>query len=198
MENDIIVGISGASGVIHSLDFCASLKSLGFNPIVVMTKAAEKVGELENETVLSYELRKLKLQYYDETDIGASIASGSFKTCGMVVYPCSISSLSKIAYSTNTNLLIRAADVTLKERRKLILVVRETPFHIGHLKLMERVCEMGAVVMPLVFSFYSHENKSVADHFRQFNGRVFDQLGIKNNLVKRWGEKTEEDKIKKI
>lgn len=190
MENKIVVvGISGASGASRALDFCRSLRDCGYVPMVILTNAAKKVAELEDEILLTSELIKLNIRYWEETDIGASVASGSFQTCGMVVYPTSISTLSKIAYSTNINLLSRSADVHLKERRKLILIVRETPFHLGHLKLMERVCEIGGVIMPLIFSFYHHDADcgiSLDGYFKQFDGRVLDQLGINNDLVNRW------------
>lgn len=187
MEN-IIVGISGASGDLYSIGFCLALKKVGINPIVVMTDSAEKVVELENDYSLTYNLRQHGIRFYRENDVGAPCASGSFKTKGMIVYPCSIASLSKIAYSNNSNLLVRSADVTLKEGRKLILVVRETPLHIGHIELMRKVCEMGGVIMPLMFSFYQKrkENLTILDYFSHFNGRILDQFDINNDLVERW------------
>lgn len=182
---NIVVGISGASGSSFIADFCSVLQSVNYNPIVVLTNAAEKVAGLESKSLLDYRLRKSKIEYYNQDEIGASVASGSFETSGMVVY-CSINTLSKIACGITDNLLIRAADVTLKEGRPLILIVRETPFHLGHLKTMTKVCEMGAIIMPLIFSFYSNEKLTVRRCFKQFYGRVLDRLGIKNNFVKRW------------
>lgn len=188
-EKVVVVGISGASGVRYSIDFCLLLRKLDYTPIVVLTNGAKIVATMESNFLLESHMRQFGIRCYNEDDLGASIASGSFKTEGMVIYPCSITSLSKIAYSDNSNLLRRAADVTIKERRKLILVVRETPLHVGHLRLMERVCEMGGIIMPLMFSYY--QGKSAKDLtlkacFKQFNGRILDQLGIKNDVVERW------------
>ena len=190
MENkNIIVGVSGASGAVYTLRFCSLLQSLNYNPIVVVTNSAEIVAKIESGCSFFYFLRKLGIKHYQQDDIGAPIASGSFLSLGMVVYPCSITSLSKIAYSNDENLLTRVADVMLKERRKLILVVRETPLHGGHLDLMRRVFTNGGVVMPLIFSFYNNKKNvtlSIEDYFDQFNGRILDQFGIGNNVVKRW------------
>ena len=124
---------------------------------------------------------------YDDKDVGASIASGSFLTEGMVVAPCTIKTLSGIANSYNDNLLVRAADVTLKEKRKLVLVVRETPLHRGHLNLMTMAADMGAHILPPVPSFY-HQPKTIDDIIDQTMGKIFDYLGIKHNLFRRWGE----------
>jgi 4-hydroxy-3-polyprenylbenzoate decarboxylase len=125
---------------------------------------------------------------YDHKDMAASLSSGSFLTEGMVVVPCTIKSLSGIANSYNENLLVRAADVTLKEKRKLVLVIRETPLHVGHLRLMTLAAEMGAHLLPPVPSFY-HQPKTLEDIIDQTIGKVFDYMGIEHNLFKRWGEK---------
>jgi 4-hydroxy-3-polyprenylbenzoate decarboxylase len=117
--------------------------------------------------------------------VAAALASGSFLTDGMVVIPCSIKTLSGIAHSYNENLLIRAADVTLKEKRKLVLVVRETPLHLGHIRMMEAVIECGAQILPPIPSFY-HQPKTIDDIIHQTIGKVFDSLGIEHNLFRRW------------
>jgi 4-hydroxy-3-polyprenylbenzoate decarboxylase len=124
---------------------------------------------------------------YDHKDMAAALASGSFLTEGMVVIPCTIKSLSGIANAYNENLLVRAADVTLKEKRKLVLVVRETPLHIGHLRLMTMAAEMGAHLLPPVPSFY-HQPKTIDDIINQTIGKVFDYIGIEHDLFNRWGE----------
>jgi 4-hydroxy-3-polyprenylbenzoate decarboxylase len=130
---------------------------------------------------------------YDHNDMAASLASGSFLTEGMVVIPCTIKSLSGIANSYNENLLVRTADVTLKEKRKLVLVVRETPLHVGHLRLMTLAAEMGAHILPPVPSFY-HQPETIADIIDQTIGKVFDYMGIEHNLFKRWGENKQIEK----
>ena len=132
---------------------------------------------------------------YDHKDMAASLASGSFLTEGMVVIPCTIKSLSGIANAYNENLLVRAADVTLKEKRKLVLVVRETPLHIGHLRLMTMAAEMGAHLLPPAPSFY-HQPKTIDDIIDQTIGKVFDYIGIEHKLFNRWGEPGESPKIR--
>ena len=127
---------------------------------------------------------------YEHKDVAASLASGSFLTDGMVVVPCTIKTLSGIANSYNENLLVRAADVTLKEGRKLVLVVRETPLHKGHLRLMTMAADMGAHILPPVPSFY-HKPKTLEDIIDQTIGKIFDFLGIEHDLFQRWGENRE-------
>jgi 4-hydroxy-3-polyprenylbenzoate decarboxylase len=124
---------------------------------------------------------------YDHKNMAASLASGSFMTDGMIVIPCTIKTLSGIANSYNENLIVRAADVTLKEKRKLVLVVRETPLHKGHLRLMTMAADMGAHILPPVPSFY-HQPKNIEDIIDQTIGKIFDYLGIQHDLFKRWGE----------
>jgi len=131
------------------------------------------------------DVKLLSTYHYDINDIGAQLASGSFKTDGMIVAPCSIKTMSALANSYTANLLIRAGDVTLKENRKLLLMVRETPLHLGHLRNMERLCEMGAVIMPPVPAFY-HKPKTINDIINHTVGKALDIFGIEHNLVKRW------------
>jgi 4-hydroxy-3-polyprenylbenzoate decarboxylase len=181
----LIVGISGASGVIYGLEMLHILKGLGYESHLVLTGAAKKNILIEtNQPIRAVE--KAASHVYDEEDLTAPIASGSFLTHGMVVIPCSIKTLSGIANSYNSNLLVRAADVTIKERRPLILVVRETPLHQGHLKLMLAAASMGAVILPPVPAFYHHP-QNILDLIHHTIGKVLDGLQIPNQLVQRWG-----------
>ena len=141
---------------------------------------------MEHETSMTPDsVERLAHVIHSPDNLAACISSGSFKTDGMVVAPCSMKSLSMIAYSIDDNLLVRAADVILKERRKLILVVRETPLHLGHLRQMTTVTEMGGIILPPVPSFY-HAPKTIDDIVDQTIGKTLDQLGIEHNLFQRW------------
>lgn len=180
----IVVGISGASGAIYGVRTLQVLNRLGVEAHLVLSETAGKTIEYETPHRLD-EVLALATQVYPIGDMGAAISSGSFKTDGMIVAPCSIKSLSGIANSYNDNLLTRAADVSLKERRKLVLVVRETPLHLGHLRLMTAVTEMGAVLLPPVPSFY-HKPQTIDDIVNQTIGKVLDQFGLDASLFKRW------------
>lgn len=149
-----------------------------------MTEAAEKVAVLETG-VDPADLRALADFSYDDADIGASIASGSFISMGMAIVPCSIKSLSSIVHCASRSLLTRAADVMLKERRRLVLVVRETPLHLGHLRLMTEATKYGAVVLPPIPGFY-HQPRSVDDIVDQTVGKILDQFGLEHDLFRRW------------
>ena len=183
----LIIGISGASGVIYGVRLLEELKRHPeLETHLVMSKPAERT--LAEETDYRPEqVKALASVVHSPSDIGASIASGSFKTLGMVVIPCSIRSLSAIASAHGDTLLTRAADVVLKERRKLVLVVRETPFHRGHLKSMLDVTDAGAVVMPPVPAFYGRP-KTIEDLIQQNLARVLDHFDIEHSLGVRWGE----------
>ena len=149
-----------------------------------------KAGKRNIEIETSYkadEISAMASYVYDDNDVGAAVASGSFLTDGMVVVPCTIKSLSGIANSYNNNLLVRAADVTLKEKRKLVLMIRETPLHLGHLRLMSLCAEMGAHILPPIPSFY-HQPKTIDDIIHQTIGKIFDYMGIEHDLFKRWGD----------
>jgi 4-hydroxy-3-polyprenylbenzoate decarboxylase len=187
MSGRIIVGLSGASGVIYGVRILSLLKEKGFETHLIISEAGKRNIEIETDYKAD-EVAAMATHVHDNKDVGASIASGSFLTDGMVVVPCTIKSLSGIANSYNNNLLVRAADVTLKEKRKLVLVVRETPLHKGHLRLMTLAADMGALILPPVPSFY-HQPKTIEDIIDQTIGKVFDYLGIEHNLFKRWGEK---------
>jgi 4-hydroxy-3-polyprenylbenzoate decarboxylase len=187
--NRIIVGIAGATGVIYGIKMLKVLCDIGIETHLVVTHSGLKNILLETEYTLA-DLESMAAKVYDVDDVGASIASGSYKADGMIVIPCSIRSLSAIANSYNNNLLVRAADVTLKERRRLVLVVRETPLHEGHLELMMRVTRMGAVVMPPVPAFY-HMPKTIDDLIDQTVGKALDLFGIDASLFRRWGTQEE-------
>jgi flavin prenyltransferase len=180
----IIVGISGASGAIYGVRLLEALHDKKIPAHLIVSKSAALT--LKEETDVSMEhVRRLAQATYQNSDIGAAISSGSFRTRGMVIAPCSIRTLSDIAYGTTDSLLSRAADVTLKERRRLVLVVREAPLHAGHLRSMLAATENGAVIVPPVPAFY-HRPKTIDDIINQTVGRCLDLFDIEVGLVKRW------------
>lgn len=185
----LVVGISGATGVIYGVRTLEALSACGVETHLVITQSGVKNLRIETDYTVDY-LESLAKTVYDVDDVGAAIASGSFKVDGMVVMPCSIKTLSAVANSFNYNLLIRAADVTLKERRKLVLLVRETPLHEGHLDLMTRVTRIGGIVMPPVPAFY-HIPKTIDDLVNQTVGKALDMVGIDAHLFTRWGMEEE-------
>ncbi len=191
----LIVGISGATGAIYGIRLLEVLAKSSVETHLVITEAAQKTILMETDWKLE-KVKSLAKVVYDIQDIGANIASGSFQSEGMVVIPCSIKSLSAIANSFNVNLLIRAADVTLKERHKLVLVVRETPLHQGHLNLMVRVTEMGATLLPPIPAFYFNP-KTIDDLINHTVGKVLDLLGINHHLFERWGSSKIKETLKK-
>ena len=181
----LIVGISGATGAIYGIRLLEVLSKSDVETHLIITEAAEKTILME----ANWEIKKIKSLArvtYDIKDLGAAISSGSFLSEGMVIIPCSIKSLSGIANSFNENLLIRAADVTLKERRKLILVVRETPLHLGHLELMHQASRIGAILLPPIPAFYFHP-KTIDDLINHTVGKVLDLFGMNHHLFNRWG-----------
>lgn len=180
-----IVGISGASGAIYAVRLLETFKDLGVETHLTITKVAEDV--ITSETGLTKgEIISLATHFYDVKDLTAPIASGSFKVDGMVIIPCSMKTLAGIASGYTSNLLLRAADVTLKERRKLIIVPRETPLHTIHLLNMYKVALAGAVVLPATPAFY-HKPKSINDLVNHVVGKILDVLDIEHNLYKKWG-----------
>jgi len=181
----IVVGITGASGVIYGVRMLEILCKLGVETHLIITQAGLKNLEIETSDHIN-RLKSMASHVYEEGDFTASLASGSFKVDGMVVAPCSIKTLSAIANSYNHNLLVRAADVMLKERRRLILLVRETPLHEGHLELMAKVTRMGGIIMPPVPAFYHHP-KTIEDLIDQTIGKVLDLFSVDAKLFKRWG-----------
>lgn len=180
----VIVGITGASGTIYGLRLLAALRRHSVETHLIVTEAARKVAEIEVGS-RALDLQGSVCQLYDDTDLGAPLASGSFPTEGMVIIPCSVKSLSAVANSYTETLLSRAADVTLKERRKLVLVVRESPLHLGHLRLMARATELGAVILPPVPSFY-HRPRTVEDIVDHTVGKVLAQFGLEHRLFAPW------------
>ena len=180
----LVVGISGASGSIYGVRLLQALRDLPVEVHLVVSEGARRVVRMEGGADFA-EVEMLADQVYSNADVSATIASGSFRTTGMVVVPCSIKSLSSIANSYNDNLLTRAADVTLKEGRKLVLMVRETPLHLGHLRLMTRVAEMGGVILPSAPAFY-HGPETIEDLVDQSVGKVLDQFGLEHDLFHRW------------
>ena len=186
MTKRIVVGISGASGVIYGARLLEVLKDTGYETHLIISDSGKLNFEIETQYKAA-EIESMADRVWDHKNMAASLASGSFLTEGMVVVPCTIKTLSGIANSYNENLLVRAADVTLKEKRKLVLVVRETPLHKGHLRLMTMAADMGAHILPPVPSFY-HQPKSIEDIIDQTIGKIFDYIGIQHDLFKRWGE----------
>ncbi|SHI17701.1 UbiX family flavin prenyltransferase [Desulfosporosinus lacus] len=180
----LIVGISGATGAIYGIRMLQTLGACQIESHLVLTDSAKRT--IETETNFSVkEVENLADYVYDNRDIGASISSGSFKTDGMLIAPCAIKSLSALANSYNDSLLVRAADVVLKERRKLVVIPRETPLHIGHLKLLTAVAEMGAVILPPMPAYY-HMPKTIDDIINQTVGKALDQFDVSHQLFKRW------------
>jgi 4-hydroxy-3-polyprenylbenzoate decarboxylase len=180
----IVVGISGASGVVYGVRMLEALRKAGIETHLVMSRSAEITLAHETDYKVA-EVRQLADRWYRQDDIGAGIASGSFRAIGMVVAPCSVRSMSEIATGVTSGLLTRAADVALKERRRLVLMVRETPFHLGHLRTMAQLAEMGAIVAPPLPAFYPRP-KSLDDVIEHSVGRVLDLFGIDSGLSRRW------------
>ncbi|MCK2091193.1 UbiX family flavin prenyltransferase [Enterobacter hormaechei] len=183
----LIVGISGASGAIYGVRLLQVLRDVaGVETHLVMSQAARQTLSLETDLFLR-DVQALADVVHDARDIAASISSGSFKTAGMVILPCSIKTLSGIVNSYTDTLVTRAADVVLKERRPLVLCVRETPLHLGHLRLMTQAAELGAVIMPPVPAFY-HRPQTLDDVINQTVNRVLDQFDIDlpKDLFTRW------------
>jgi len=182
----LIVGISGASGVIFGIRLLETLRLLSVESHLIMSRTAEVT--LAKETDFKPEdVRRIASVCHDPTDLAAAVSSGSFRTLGMVVAPCSIRSMSEIACGVTSSLLTRAADVTLKERRRLVLMVRETPLHLGHLRTMTALAEMGAVIAPPVPALYSRP-RSIDEMVDHTVGRVLDLFGLDTGRVRRWGE----------
>jgi len=185
----LIVGISGASGVLYGIRILEMLQDTPVETHLVISRSAEITIAYETDRKAA-DVKALADVVYPAADIGAAISSGSFKTLGMVVAPCSIRSMGEIASGVTSSLLSRAADVVLKERRRLVLMLRETPLHAGHIKAMQTVTEMGAIVAPPVPAFYARP-KSILDMVDQTNGRILDLFDIDIGVTKRWGEDIE-------
>jgi 4-hydroxy-3-polyprenylbenzoate decarboxylase len=186
IEQRLIVGISGASGIIYGIRLLEVLKDSPIETHLVMSQSAEVTLAYESKRKVS-DIKGLADVVYPIGDIGAAISSGSFHTEGMVIAPCSIRSASEIATGVTSTLLTRAADVVLKERRRLVLLVRESPLHTGHLRTLTHLSEIGAVIAPPVPAFYANPN-SIDDIVNHTIGRVLDMFSVDAGLVKRWGE----------
>ncbi len=188
-QQRLIVGISGASGIVYGIETLKQLRQAGIESHLVVSKAA--IQTLKYESDMSFgDLQALADVVYSNQDIGAAIASGSFKTGGMIVAPCSIRSLAEIASGLSASLLSRAADVILKERRRLVLLVRETPLHAGHLQSMLDVTNMGGIIMPPVPAFYT-KPQNIEAMVSQTIARALDLFEIETSALKRWdGQET--------
>jgi 4-hydroxy-3-polyprenylbenzoate decarboxylase len=185
-QQRIIVGISGASGVVYGVRLLQLLREMPLETHLVMSKSAEVTLAYETDMKVA-QLRALADHCHNIGDMAAPLSSGSFKTVGMIIAPCSVRSVAEIASGVTTTLLTRAADVILKERRKLVLMVRETPLHLGHLRNMAALTEMGAIIAPPVPAFYNRP-KTLEDAIDHNLGRVLDLFGLDTGKVKRWGE----------
>jgi 4-hydroxy-3-polyprenylbenzoate decarboxylase len=187
----LVIGISGASGTIYGIRMLELLKKTDIETHLVMSKSAEMTMVYETQ-YKPKEVRALASVNHPPADIGASISSGSFPTIGMIVVPCSIRTMSEIATGVTSTLVTRAADVVLKEKRRLVLALRETPLHGGHLRTLTTLADIGAIVAPIVPAFYN-KPKTVDDIINHTVGRLLDLFGIETKLVKRWqGGPTEE------
>ena len=179
-----VVGITGASGSVYGIRALEALRAAGATVHLVATDGARLTMKLETGADFS-DVAKLADSAYEPSDLAAPISSGSFKTDGMLVIPCSIRSAAAIAYSLSDNLLVRAADVCLKERRRLVIVIRETPLHLGHLRTLTQLAELGAVILPPIPGFYSRP-RTVDDIVNHSVGKALDALGVPNELFRRW------------
>lgn len=191
----LLVGISGASGVVYGARLLQLLRNSGVQTHLVMSRTAEITFAYETDLKIA-EVRALASANHAIGNMAAPISSGSFRTMGMVVAPCSIRSMSEIASGCTTTLLTRAADVTLKERRRLVLMVRETPLHSGHLRTMAALSEMGAIIAPPVPAFYARPN-SIEDMVDHTVGRILDLFDIDIGVVQRWGEPSDQRRLLK-
>lgn len=188
----IIVGISGASGIIYGIRLLECLKQSELETHLIVSKAAQQTRIYES-SLSAAALNKLADQHYNINDIAACMSSGSYQTLGMIIAPCSMRTLANLVSGNSDNLLTRAADVILKERRRLILMVRESPLHLGHLKNMVAATEMGAIIAPPVPAFYN-KPKTIDDLVNHTIGRILDLLDVDLGLVRRWGAIAENHK----
>ena len=184
MTLPLVVAITGATGVIYGVEMLKVLKRIGQPTHLILSESAVRNLKIETDCTL-HDVQALADVVHNNKDIGASVASGSFKTKGVIVAPCTIKSLSAIANSFTANLVVRATDVALKERRRVVLMVRETPLHKGHLELMSRCADLGAVILPPMPAFY-HGPQSIMDLIHQSIGKALDQFDIEHDLFRRW------------
>src|ERR671917_2549913 len=180
----LIVGISGASGIVYGIRTLEHLRKAGIETHLVMSKAAEMTLVYETDLKVK-DVRAMADVYHTMTNIGASISSGSFRTAGMIIVPCSVRTMGEIASGVTSSLMSRAADVVLKERRRLVLAFRETPLHSGHLRTMAQLSDMGAIIAPVVPAFYTRP-KTLDDIIDHTVGRLLDLFELRTDKVKRW------------
>jgi flavin prenyltransferase len=180
----LVVGISGASGAVYGVRALELLQHMEIETHLVMSKSAEMTLAYETNLKPS-QVRSLAARHHAASDVGAAISSGSFPTMGMLIVPCSVRTMSEIATGVTSSLLTRAADVVLKEKRRLVLAIRETPLHVGHLRTMTLLAEMGAVVAPIVPAFYNRP-RTVEEIIDQTVGRLLDLFGLEAGVVRRW------------
>ncbi|MDD9783124.1 UbiX family flavin prenyltransferase [Priestia megaterium] len=192
----MIVAISGATGIIYGIRLLEVLKRLDIETHLVISQSAQVTLNYETDMKMQ-ELKELADVTYSVKDIGAAISSGSYQTMGMIVAPCSIKTMSQIAYSMTDNLIARAADVILKERKRLVLMLRETPLSLSHIRHMEAVTENGAIIFPPVPAFYTRP-QTIDDIVNQTVGRVLDLFDIDTGEFKRWGEEDSLENKKKV
>ncbi|MCX5816886.1 MAG: UbiX family flavin prenyltransferase [Proteobacteria bacterium] len=191
----IVVGITGATGVIYGVRLLEVLKDLSIEAHLIFSDAAKQNISIETDLSVRH-VEDLAYKVYDVKDLAAPVSSGSFRTYGMVIVPCTMKTLSGVANSYNDNLMVRAADVMLKERRRLILVVRETPLHKGHLELMSKVADLGGIILPPVPAFY-HAPRNIEDLIDHTVGKILDLMDIDHSLFKRWeGIPVDKEKLK--
>ena len=180
------MGITGASGSIYGIRLLEVLRTYkNVETHLIISESAKKNIQLETNWKVE-KVEALANHVYDNHDLAAPVSSGSFRTEGMIIAPCSVKTLSGLANSFTTNLLIRAGDVTLKEKRKVIIMFRETPLHLGHFRLLAQLAEIGAIIMPPVPAFYHHP-KTIQDIIDHTIGKILDQFGLEHHLFKRWG-----------
>lgn len=191
MSKPLVVAITGATGVIYGIELLKALRELDVPTHLILSESAIRNIKIETD-YSTEEVKEMAVEVYNNKNIGASVASGSFQTRGMIVAPCTIKTLSGIANSFNDNLVVRASDVTLKEKRPLILMVRETPLHKGHLDLMSRVANIGATILPPMPSFY-HGPKTIMDIIHQSVGKALDQVCVEHQLFRRWTSECNND-----
>lgn len=184
MSLPLVVGITGATGVIYGVEMLRVLRDLGEKPHLILSRSAIRNVHIETDFTID-SIKEMAEVVYNNKDVGAAVASGSFLTRGMIIAPCTVKTLSAVANSFTYNLMIRAADVTLKERRKLVMMVRETPLHEGHLELMAKCARLGATILPPMPAFY-HKPATIMDIVHQSIGKALDQFEIKHNLFRRW------------
>lgn len=192
----LIVGISGASGAIYGIRMLQAARALGLETHLVLTRAAAMTINYETEYTVKG-VCALASVVHAVDDVGAPISSGSFRTMGMVVAPCSMRSVSEIAYGNTSSLLSRAADVQLKEKRRVVLLAREAPLHVGHLRMLAAVAEIGAIVLPPVPAFYTRP-ETIEDIVSHTVGRALDLFGLDAGLVRRWSSESREEAARRV